>query len=354
MATYKAEFLAHHYAGRLRPRSHYSLGWLPVAARAAALTPGLANAATHAPLVGGLVKRLGGIDPRRDVPRFATTSFRRWFFGRAPGGTGKRGTVLLWPDTFTTYLAPGIAVAAVGALERLGFRVTMPREPVCCGLTWISTGQLGIARRVLRHTVGVLAPALRAGTPVIGLEPSCTAVLRSDVRDLLGHDEDVMRLTKQTRTLAELLVDDHDVSLSKLRDESGTAPHAIGQTHCHHHAVLGYDADKELIRRAGLDHESLPSGCCGLAGDFGMTPEHREVSLAVGEQVLLPAVRDAADTTLVLADGFSCRTQINEAGTGRQAVHVAEVVNAALRGTRVDVFPERVISVRPEARRAGR
>jgi Fe-S oxidoreductase len=350
MATYKAEFLSHHYAGRIRPRAHYSLGWLPAVARAAALAPGLADAATHTPVVGGVVKRLGGIDPRRNLPRFARADFKRWFFSRSPSGTGDRGTVLLWPDTFTTYLAPGIAAAAVGALERLGFRVEMPRQPVCCGLTWISTGQLRVARAVLRHSVSVLAPWLRAGTPILGLEPSCTAVLRGDALELLGHGQDVLRLKKQTRTLAELLVNDHDMNLPKLRSHSGDRPQAISQTHCHHHAVLGYDADKELLHRVGVDNEPLKSGCCGLAGDFGMTPDHREVSLAVGEQVLLPAVRAAAETTLVLADGFSCRTQIQDAGTGRQPVHLAEVVNAALRGVVVDALPERAVSVRPEAR----
>ncbi|BFU45337.1 FAD-binding and (Fe-S)-binding domain-containing protein [Krasilnikovia sp. MM14-A1004] len=350
MATYKAEFLAHHYGGRIRPRAHYSLGWLPVAARLVLPVAPLANAVTHAPVVGGLVKRLGGIDPRRDVPRFARASFPRWFRHRTPRGTGERGTVLLWPDTFTTYLSPGIAAAAVGVLEAVGFRVVLPREPVCCGLTWMSTGQLGVARRVLRHTVGVLAPWLRAGVPVLGLEPSCTAVFRGDALDLLGHDQDVLRLRKQTRTLAELLVDDHDIALPDLRAEQGGRPQAISQTHCHHHAVIGYDADSELQRRIGLDVEHLASGCCGLAGDFGMTPDHRDVSLAVGEQVLLPAVRAAAPETLILADGFSCRTQIEEAGNGRHALHLAEVVNAALRGRTAGERAERTLSVRPEAR----
>jgi FAD/FMN-containing dehydrogenase/Fe-S oxidoreductase len=352
MATYKAEFLAHHYRGRLRPAAHYSLGWLPAAARAAAIAPELANGATHAPGVGRLVKRLSGIDPHRSLPRFARAGFKRWFFGRTPQGSGERGTVLLWPDTFTTYLAPGIAVAAVGALERLGFRVEVPRRAVCCGLTWISTGQLGVARRVLCHSLGVLAPWLRAGVPVLGLEPSCTSVLRGDALDLLGHDEDVLRLRRQTRTLAELLVKDHDVAMPALTTTVGSRPYAISQTHCHHHAVLGADADQELMHRAGLDHEPLASGCCGLAGDFGMTAEHRDVSLAIGEQVLLPAVRSAEDTTLILADGFSCRTQIEEAGTGRRAVHLAEVVNAAMRGVAVGAWPERAVSVRPEAREA--
>jgi Fe-S oxidoreductase len=304
-------------------------------------------------LLGNLVKRLGGIDPHRDLPRFARADFKRWFRKRTPSGNGERGTVVLWPDTFTTYLAPAIAAAAVGALERLGFRVEMPQRSVCCGLTWISTGQLGIARRVLRRTVGVLAPWLRAGIPVIGLEPSCTAVFRSDALELLGHDQDVLRLKKQTRTFAELIVDDHDIALPPLTTASGERPQAISQAHCHHHAVLGYDADMELMRRAGLDNQKLASGCCGLAGNFGMTADHRDVSLAIGEQVLLPAVRAAEDTSLILADGFSCRTQIQQAGTGRQPVHLAEVVNAALRGVTIGTLPERDVSVRPEARMAG-
>jgi Fe-S oxidoreductase len=351
MATYKAEFLAHHYHGRLRPRTHYSLGWLPVAARAAALMPELVNAATHAPLIGAALKRLGGIDPQRDVPRFSTASFRRWFRRHRRAGTGLRGTVLLWPDTFTTYLAPGIAVAAVNALERLDFAVEMPDRPVCCGLTWISTGQLGVAKRVLRSSVATLAPWLRRGVPVLGLEPSCTSVLRSDAFELLGHDEDVLRLQHQTRTFAELLVNDHDLTPPTLRRDDGAAPTAIVQTHCHHHAVLGFDADQELLRRTGVRASRLNSGCCGLAGDFGMSPEHRDVSLALAEQVLLPAVRDADPGTLVMADGFSCRTQIADAHTGRTALHLAEVVQAALRGTAVTGDrPERGVSMRPEAR----
>jgi Fe-S oxidoreductase len=162
----------------------------------------------------------------------------------------------------------------------------------------------------LRRTVRVLAPGLRAGTPILGLEPSCTAVFRGDALDLLGHDQDVLRLKEQPRTLAELLVDVHDITLPSLRSAAGGRPQAISQTHCRHHAVLGYDADTELIHRAGLINQPLASGCCGLAGNFGLTPNHRDVSLAVGEQVLLPAVRAAADTTVILADGFSCRTQI--------------------------------------------
>jgi FAD/FMN-containing dehydrogenase/Fe-S oxidoreductase len=356
MATYKAEFLYHHYARRLRPRDHYSLGWLPAAALVASHVPGTANALLHTPGVSGLAKRLAGIDPLRDLPTFSPARFVSWFTRRRPRGSGERGPVLLWPDTFTTYFSPRIAAAAVGVLEAAGFRAVMPRTPVCCGLTWISTGQLGIAARVLRRTVGVLAPYLRAGVPLVGLEPSCTAVFRSDAPELLGHEMDVQRLQRQTHTLAELLTQragDFAPRLAGTDDaDRETARDAIVQTHCHQHAVLGFDADREVMGRVGLDARVLDSGCCGLAGNFGMTSPHRSVSLACAERVLLPAVRDADPDTVVLADGFSCRRQIEQAGTGRRPVHLAEVVNAAVRRTRLGPYPERSMTLRRGANHA--
>jgi FAD/FMN-containing dehydrogenase/Fe-S oxidoreductase len=353
MATYKAEFLAHHYAGRIRPRDHYSLGWLPLWARLAMLAPGTVNALTHSPGIGTLTKALAGVDRQRSLPPFATGSFKRWFHRRTPRGSGQLGPVLLWPDTFTTYLAPGIAAAAVGVLEAAGFRVVMPRQQVCCGLTWISTGQLGVARRVLRRTLDVLAPHLRDGLPVVGVEPSCTAVFRSDAHDLLGHSLDVERLARQTTTLAELLTERAPDFTPQLRADGGR-PKAIVQTHCHQHSVLGFEADTALMTRIGLDAQVLDSGCCGLAGNFGMTREHRDVSLGCAERVLLPAVREADPATLVLADGFSCRSQIEEAGTGRRPVHLAEAINAAIRGTPLGAYPERAVTLRPGERRARR
>jgi Fe-S oxidoreductase len=201
----------------------------------------------------------------------------------------------------------------------------VPTEPLCCGLTWISTGQLATARRVLRRTVDALAPYLREGVPVVGLEPSCTAVFRSDSRELFPGDRDVQRLREQTVTLAELLRDHTD----------GWQPpqiggQAIAQTHCHQHAIMGYDADRALLADASLDLDVLDAGCCGLAGNFGFEAGHYDVSMAVGERALLPAVRDASPQTLVLADGFSCRTQIEQGGTGRTPVHLAEVLAAGL------------------------
>jgi FAD/FMN-containing dehydrogenase/Fe-S oxidoreductase len=352
MATYKAEFLAHHYQGRLRPRAHYSLGWLPLAARLAAPAPWAANALTHAPGLGKLAKRLAGVDPQRDVPRFAPRRFTDAYRRRGPRGSGERGSVVLWPDTFTNSFTPRVAAAAVTALEAAGYRVVLPDGPVCCGLTWISTGQLGIARRVLTRSLRTLAPLLRAGLPVVGLEPSCTSVLRSDAADLLAADpvdpssavgrpgggpavdaqlrSDVRRLREQTRTFAELLNQTPDFA-PRL---AGRPVKALVQTHCHQHAVLGDAADRELMGRIGLDAEVLDSGCCGLAGDFGMTPEHRDVSLACAERVLLPRVRSREEGTLVLADGFSCRTQLADQEPAAQPVHLAELVARAVAQSR--------------------
>jgi len=327
MATYKAEFLAQHYRGRLRPMAHYSMGWLPLWARLAGHAPRAVNAVTCSPLAP-LVKKAGGIASERAIPKFAPEPFvsswkRRPAWSRP--ATRDRAPVLLWPDCFSNAFHPNVAGAAVRVLEDAGFEVRVPTAPVCCGLTWVSTGQLRTAKAVLRRTVGVLRDDLRHGIPVVGLEPSCTAVFRSDGVDLLPGDEDMRRLSKATRTLAELLTE--------------RAPHwrpprldvrAIVQTHCHQHAIMGVDADTDLMQAAGIDADRLGSGCCGLAGNFGFETGHYAVSRAAGERVLLPRVRDADPDTVVLADGFSCRTQIEQGDTGRTALHLAELLARGL------------------------
>jgi Fe-S oxidoreductase len=326
MATYKAEFLSHHYAGRLRPRAHYSMGWLPVLARAGRRAPGAVNALTSAPGLARVAKAAGGIAPQRAIPRFAAQDFVSWYAARGPHGSGQRGEVVLWPDTFTNSFAPQIGQAAVRLLEDAGWRPVVPRTAVCCGLTWISTGQLGIAERMLRRTLRVLAPKLRAGTLVLGLEPSCTAVFRSDAVELFPGDPDVERLRRQTVTLAELLVE-HTPGW----DPPRSGRRAVMQTHCHQHAVMGIDDDRELLGRADIDLRVLDSGCCGLAGNFGFEAGHYDVSMACAERVLLPEVRAAADDVVVLADGFSCRTQIEQGNSGgRMAVHTAELLAEGL------------------------
>ncbi len=350
MATYKAEFLSHHYAGRLRPLAHYSMGWLPMVAQAATRVPRLVNALTQAPLLSRLATLAAGAAPQRQIPQFAPETFQAWYAARGPQGRGERGEVVLWPDTFSNSFHPHLAQAAVTVLEAAGWRVVVPTDAVCCGLTWISTGQLDVAKKVLRRTVEVLRPHLQAGTLVLGLEPSCTAVFRSDAGELFPNDPDFGRLQNQTVTLAELLT----------KHTPGWEPpqlirHALVQTHCHQHAVMGFDADTELMRQMGLDADVLDSGCCGLAGNFGFEKGHYEVSEACGERVLFPAVRDADQADVVLADGFSCRTQIEQGNTnGRQAVHLAELLAAAMQGdpARSGQRPEQAYAVRPSTPRA--
>ncbi|GEL17420.1 (Fe-S)-binding protein [Pseudonocardia asaccharolytica] len=238
---------------------------------------------------------------------------------------GEPDAVLLWPDTFTNHFDPRIARAAVEVLERAGFAVAVPSELLCCGLTWISTGQLGVAKKRLRSTVVALRRWIEAGTLVVGLEPSCTAVFRSDAAELLPEDEDVTRLRERFVTLAEALLHHAPRPWQPQRLDRA----AIVQAHCHQHAVLGFDADLEAMRRAGIDARRLDAGCCGLAGNFGFEAGHYDVSMACTEQALLPAVRAADPDTLVLADGFSCRVQIEQGGTGRRALHLAEALCSA-------------------------
>lgn len=344
MATYKSEFLHHHYAGRRRPASHYSMGWLPLWSRLAAVAPAAVNALTGSVLQIPL-KRAGGIAPERDIPRFASRSLRSSLRRRAeslsraasqqPGGdegaevrrpTSPGGKVVLWPDSFTSYLAPEVGVAAVAVLEDAGFEVVLPQGPVCCGLTWISTGQLGVAKRVLRRSLRSLDGYLQAGVPVVGLEPSCLAVFRHEAVALLPGDKSARLAKGLTFTLAELL--------------ATYAPHwappqvggdALVQTHCHQHAVIGFDPDRALMKAAGITATVPDSGCCGLAGNFGFERGHYDVSRAAGERVLLPAVRAAADETLIVADGFSCRTQIGQE-TDRTPLHLAQILASALKG----------------------
>ncbi|SEE95002.1 FAD-binding and (Fe-S)-binding domain-containing protein [Streptomyces sp. 2314.4] len=323
VATYKSEFLHHHYQGRLRPASHYSMGWLPLLARPAARVPRLVNALTSSRLAPAL-KRLGGIAAQREVPRFADQTFLSWFRRRTPRGDGRRGPVVLWADSFNNHFSPEVLIAGVDVLEHAGFRVQVPDGTQCCGLTWITTGQLGVARRIARRTTAALRPAVRAGIPVVGLEPSCTAALRSDLPELLDGDEDALALGRSARTLAELLVHQApDWQPPQIEARS------ISQTHCHQHATSGFGADGTLLARMGIDNTTLDSGCCGLAGNFGFERGHYEVSVAAGEQVLLPAVRAAAADTRILADGFSCRTQIAQQ-TPRHGTHLAQLIAHAL------------------------
>jgi Fe-S oxidoreductase len=233
--------------------------------------------------------------------------------------------VLLWADTFTEYFSPEVGRAAVEVLEHAGFDVLLPKDRLCCGLTWLTTGQLGTARRVLNRTLDAIDPYLAQGIPMVGLEPSCTSLFRSDAEELFAGDPRAARAARSTLTLAELLDQQApDADLGRLDGK------AMTQTHCHQHATLGSAADDRVMARAGIDNDRLDSGCCGLAGNFGFERGHYDVSVQVGENVLLPALREAPDETIVLADGFSCRTQISQLSP-RRPVHLAEVLRDSIR-----------------------
>jgi len=317
MATYKAEALHQRYRRRLRPPAHYSLGWLPRWARLAAHSPNTVNALLRVGPLAAAAKRVGGIDARRPLPQFAEHTFRSWFAHHRPPRSGQ--PVLLWVDTFTDHFSPHVGQAAVQVLEDAGFAVQITENPVCCGLTWISTGQLDGARRQLRRTLDALEPALIRGVPLVGLEPSCTAALRSDAAELLPHDPRAHALRTSLHTLAELLT-----AHPEWQPPTLTGVTAVAQPHCHQHAVMGWDTDAALLARAGAQVTAV-GGCCGLAGNFGVERGHYDVSVAVAETALLPAVRDANADTVLLADGFSCRTQLEHL-TDRPSTHLAELL----------------------------
>ncbi|MEP6562515.1 MAG: FAD-linked oxidase C-terminal domain-containing protein, partial [Nakamurella sp.] len=334
MAQYKSEVLYRAYRGKIRPITHYSLGWLPRWMTAIHQLPRLAPAVINRTLANKALSRLllgaAGIDHRRAAPQFAPTSFHRWWKNMPPHQppTQQRDPVVLWVDSFTDGANPDVARAAVTVLGDAGYRVIVPAEVACCGLTWITTGQLGGARKRLLRLLGILGPYAAQGIPIVGLEPSCTAVLRSDLVDLLPDDPRSTVVAGATRTLAELLTNRAGTPGGwRLPDLTGVE--LIVQPHCHHHSVLGFALDEQLLASAGATVTVL-SGCCGLAGNFGMEKGHYDMSVAVAENSLLPALRGRTGNSIVLADGFSCRTQIEQLA-GLPSLTLAELL-AAHRG----------------------
>jgi len=319
MATYKSEVLHQSYKGRLRPRSHYILGRLPFWARVTSPIAWLANLGLRTPGVRSLARWAAGVDQRRSLPTFARGSLSRWARRRAPVADAPLGRVLLWADSFTDFFSTEGGKAAVRVLEGAGYRVELLDRSACCGLTWITTGQLDKARSIVGNAVARLHPYVLAGVPVVGLEPSCLAVLRSDAVELLD-DPRAVDVARGVFTLSELLQ----------RTEGWRAPDLTGTTlvvqpHCHQASVLGFEADLAVMQSTGATIQRL-SGCCGLAGNFGVEKGHYEVSVAVAEQQLLPAVRNAGDGAVVVADGFSCRTQLDDLAS-IDALHLAQLLD---------------------------
>lgn len=325
MAAYKSRVLSEKYRHRLRPLSHYALGWLPRWGRLATkLRLGmLANFATQTPGLKHLVRGLAGVDQRRPMPKFRTGAAASKQHYELGAVAASRGPVAVWVDSFTDAFAGGQLVALLEVLVNVGFDPQIITQDACCGLTWITTGQLDGARRQLRHSLDVLAPIAEQGIPIIGMEPSCLAVWRSDAAELLPDEERVELIAENMQTLAELLGTLNDWNPPSLAGHT-----IVAQPHCHHSSVLGWQADAALLARTGAEVISL-GGCCGLAGNFGVERGHYEVSVQVAEHDLLPAIRAAGPEAIVLADGFSCRKQVADL-EGSQALTLAQVLAAHL------------------------
>jgi Fe-S oxidoreductase len=318
MATWKAEFMSHYYQGRLRPLPAYTMGLIYWWAGLASMAPALANAAARLPFM----KTLAGVARERRLPRFAPRTFRQTFREKSAQPSQRR--VVLWTDTFNNHFTPSTATSAVEVLERAGYHVTIPARRVCCGRPLYDWGFLSRAKKLLRETMDVLASEIDAGTPIVGLEPSCVSVFRDELPALFPRDERALKLSRSVMTLSELLVRD-EVELPRLERK------AIVQAHCHHKAVMRFDSEEAVLRRLGLDLTHPDSGCCGMAGAFGFESRHYDLSMKVGERVILPLVRGASPDTLIIADGFSCREQLEQC-TGRDTLHFAEVLRMAYEG----------------------
>jgi FAD/FMN-containing dehydrogenase/Fe-S oxidoreductase len=319
MATYKAEFLSHYYEGRLRPIGAYTMGWIHRWSRLAELAPRLAN------LVMPLLKGVSGVAKERRMPRYARKTFRQ-MFAESTSEPNKR--VLLWPDTFNNHFHPDTAMAAVEVLEAAGYHVTIPRKRLCCGRPLYDWGFLKLAKRQLAEILDALAPEIDEGIAVVGLEPSCVSVFRDELVNLFPTDPRAKKLSKLAVTLSEFI--EHEGDRFKLPHLEGKA---LVQAHCHHNAILGFAGEEKVLKDVGLDVQRPDSGCCGMAGAFGFEAKNYEISTRLGERVLIPAVRAAAADTLIVADGFSCREQITQM-TGRDTLHIAQVLRLALRGQR--------------------
>ncbi len=324
MATYKAEFRSHYYEGKTRPRAAYSMGLVSNWARLASYAPGLFNAAARNSLLGSIGKYAAGISKNRSIPPFAPQTYTAW---RRRNPTlnphGKR--VLLFPDTFNNYFRPATAISATIALEAAGWRVVIPSKPLCCGRPLYDWGMLDTAEKWLCQIIDTIGPEIDAGTPMVGLEPACVATFRDELPDLFPRDRTARKL-KDNAFLFSEFIERHcgDFKLPKV------GKRALVQVHCHHYSVLDVEAEKKVMDRLALDYEVMPSGCCGMAGSFGFeSGDKYNVSMKAAERVMLPRVRAADRDCLILADGFSCREQI-EQGAGRKTSHLADIIAAAL------------------------
>jgi len=327
VATYKAEFLSHYYQERRRPRQAYAFANINLWARLASFAPGLVNLTTQTPFFRDVAKLIAGMPRHRRIPAFAPQTFRRWFERSSPKNVGGP-PVLLWPDTFNNYFLPDTAKAAVKVLQAAGFEVRLPKKVLCCGRPLYDWGMLDRAKRLLIEILNALEDEIEGQVPIVVLEPSCAAVFRDELLNLfpIGRDKDdrARRLSQQTFLLSEFL--EKKASHFEL---PRLARQALVHGHCHHKSIMKMTDEEAVLRRMGVDFYAPAPGCCGMAGSFGFEKEKYDVSVAVGELELLPAVRRASPESLVIANGFSCREQIAQC-TGRRALHLAEVIQMAL------------------------
>ncbi len=339
MAKYRSEVLYRSYKGRVRPITHYLLGMLPLWGRLIASVPGLAgvvNAAVRIRPLEKAILKVGGMDTRRAMTSFETEPLTPWWERRAGGDASATAAgadpaaaarlakpVLVWADSFSHTLDSSPAKALITLLERAGYDVLLAPRDACCGLTWITTGQLDTAKKKLGHLASVLGPLAVNGVPIVGVEPSCTAVLRDDILELLPGDPRAAAIARSTFTLAELLTHPTFGPGDQWSPPDLTGVEVVAQPHCHHYSVMGWASDEKLLRSAGATLTVL-TGCCGLAGNFGMEAGHYDLSVAVGENSLLPALREHPDA-VYLADGFSCRTQAEQLA-GRSGIHLAQLL----------------------------
>jgi Fe-S oxidoreductase len=323
VATYKAEFLAHYWQGRIRPVSAYAFGWIDKWARLASFVPGFVNLFTQVPLLRDVVKMAARVPRQRQIPAFAPETFQKWFRKRNAYPDNKP-KVLLWADTFNNYFMPETAMAAVEVLEHAGFDVEVLDQHLCCGRPLYDYGFLDMAKTYLNRNLKALERHIRVGTPMVVLEPSCCSVFRDEMHGLLPESAEARKLAENTFTLSEFLE----------KKAPGYQPprlkrEALVQGHCHHKTIMRFKEEKSLLKKMNLHFQVLESGCCGMAGSFGYEKDKYEVSVACGERSLLPAVRKAGISTIIMADGFSCKEQIAQE-TDRHALHLAEVLQIGL------------------------
>jgi Fe-S oxidoreductase len=327
MATYKAEFLAHHYENESRPLAHYAFGRIDVFARLASFAPHLVNAINNAPILNTLIKKTLHIHPQRTFPRFAKpfTPDRRLARDarrrrdRRPALPSTAPEVFLWADTFNNYFHPSTMRAAHQVLTTAGFRVTVPKQHLCCGRPLYDFGMLDTAKDYLLKILNALTAQLAAGTPIVVLEPSCASVFRDELTNLLPNDPRAAKLRDQTFLLSEFLVKHAPEYRPPQLNEK-----IIVHGHCHHRATMGMHDEIALLRLTGAEVELLDSGCCGMAGPFGFEKDKFDISQKLAERVLLPAVRNKGKA-IILSDGFSCCEQITQ-NNGARPLHLAEVL----------------------------